>query len=119
MRIRFLLDENLSPKLKVAILRLNPAIDVLRVGDSDTPPLGTSDPDLLCYLELSQRLLVTDNRKSMPGHLEAHWAAGRHIWGLLWLRPNTTLGSWAKELFLIWEATEAKEWIDNVDWVPL
>jgi Domain of unknown function (DUF5615) len=118
MKIRFLLDENLSPKLKLAVLRLNPAIDILRVGDSEAPPLGTLDPELLSYLELSQRLLVTDNRKSMPGHLENHWAAGGHIWGVVWLRPGTTLGSWAETIFLLWEASESEEWIDKLDWIP-
>ncbi|MBD2144252.1 DUF5615 family PIN-like protein [Sphaerospermopsis sp. FACHB-1194] len=59
MKIRFLLDENLSPKLKFAVFRLNPAIDIVRVGDPDAPPLGTLDPELLRYLEVSQRLLVT------------------------------------------------------------
>ncbi len=29
MNVRLLLDENLSPRLKVALLRYNPAIDVL------------------------------------------------------------------------------------------
>ena len=29
MKVRFLLDENLSPRLKVAVLRLNPAIALL------------------------------------------------------------------------------------------
>jgi hypothetical protein len=59
MKIRFLLDENLSPKLKFAVLRLNPAIDIVRVGDPDAPSLGTLDPELLRYLEVFQRLLVT------------------------------------------------------------
>lgn len=118
MKIRFLLDENLSPKLKMAVLRLNPTIDILRVGDPNAPPLGTLDPEILDYLELSQRILVTDNRKSIPGHLEAHWAAGRHMWGLLWLRPSATLSSWAEALFLIWEASETEEWLDKVDWIP-
>jgi len=63
VKVRFLLDENLSPRLKVALQRLNPAIDVLRVGDSNTPPLGTPDAEVLNYLALAQRLLVTDNRK--------------------------------------------------------
>ncbi|NEQ28649.1 MAG: hypothetical protein F6K28_58735, partial [Microcoleus sp. SIO2G3] len=76
MKVRFLLDENLSPRLKVAVLRLNPAIDILRVGESYAPELGTPDPDVLRYLELSQRLLVTDNRASMPEHMEAHWSSG-------------------------------------------
>ena len=62
MKVRFLLDENLSPfgfgssdstetaktptsspRLKVAVLRLNPAIDILRVGESNAPILGTLD----------------------------------------------------------------------------
>ena len=47
MKVRFLLDENLSPRLKPALLRLESTIDVLRVGDPDAPPLGTLDPDLL------------------------------------------------------------------------
>jgi hypothetical protein len=29
------------------------------VGDPDAPPLGTLDPELLRYLEVFQRLLVT------------------------------------------------------------
>ena len=35
------------------LLRLNPAIDVLRIGDLDTPPLGTLAPEILRYLERS------------------------------------------------------------------
>ncbi|UZO74549.1 MULTISPECIES: DUF5615 family PIN-like protein [Microcystis] len=72
MKIKFLLDENLSPRLKIAVLRLNPEIDILRVREPNTPPLETLDPDVLQYLGLSQRLLVTDNRTSMPEHLEEY-----------------------------------------------
>ncbi len=92
MKVRFLIDENLSPRLKLALQRLNPTIDVLRVGDPDAPALGTADLDLLRYLELTQRLLVSDNRTSMPAHLEHHWATGGHLWGLVWIRPDATIG---------------------------
>ena len=119
MKIRFLIDENLSPKLKKAVLHLNPNIDIFRVGDPSAPSLGTLDPEILQYLELSQGALVTDNRKSMPQHLEVHWAGNGHIWGVFWVRPNTELGSLAEELRTIWETTEAEEWIDLVDWIPL
>ncbi|NER37791.1 MAG: hypothetical protein F6J93_28170 [Oscillatoria sp. SIO1A7] len=118
MKVSFLIDENLSPDLKMAVLRLNPTIDILRVGDTGAPPLGTPDPEILQYLELSKRLLVTDNRKSIPGHLEAHWANGGRIWGLFWTRPGSSLGDRAQELFLIWEVSEAEEWIDTLDWIP-
>ena len=48
----------------------------------NTPPLGTLDPDVLQYLGLSQRLLVTDNRTSMTEHLEEYWQKNQQIWGL-------------------------------------
>jgi hypothetical protein len=78
MKIRFLLDENLAPKLKSALIRLNPKIDITRIGEEGMPTLGTLDPEILIYLETSKRLLITDNRKSMPAHLEDHWSSGRH-----------------------------------------
>lgn len=101
------------------MLRLNSDIDILRIGDSDTPELGTLDPEVLLYLESSQRLLVTDNRKSMPEHLQAHWDAHRIIWGLFWLRPTANIGQLAEELVLIWEISDAEEWIDRLEWIPL
>jgi hypothetical protein len=51
MKIRFLLDENLSPRIKAAVQRNSAAIDILRVGDDTAPSLATSDPDILVYLE--------------------------------------------------------------------
>jgi len=119
MKIRFLLDECESPRLKTALLRFNPAIDVLRVGDPGAPHLETLDPEILRYLEVAQRLLVTSNRASMPAHLDAHWAAGGQTWGLLWVRPGTPLGRLAQELFLVWEASEAEEWLNKTAWIPL
>ncbi|MBD2184211.1 DUF5615 family PIN-like protein [Aerosakkonema funiforme] len=118
MKIRFLLDENLSKQIKMAVLRLNSSIDILCVGEPDAPPFGTLDPEILSYVDLSQRLLVTDNRKSMPGHLELHWAEGKQIWGLVWVRPATSLGKLAESIYLLWETYEAQEWIDRVDWIP-
>ncbi|MDJ0617826.1 MAG: DUF5615 family PIN-like protein [Calothrix sp. MO_192.B10] len=118
MKVRFLLDENLPPRLKVAVLRLNPTIDILRVGEPDAPTFGTLDPDVLTYLERTKRLLVTDNRTSMPAHIEAHWANGGHIWGLFWIRPKTPMGQLAQELLLVWETTEAQEWFDRLEWIP-
>jgi len=118
MKVRFLLDESESPRLKAALLRFNPAIDVLRIGDPGAPSLGTPDPEVLRYLELSRRMLVTSNRTTMPAHIEAHWAAGGHLWGLLWVRPGIPVGQLARELHLVWEASEAEEWIDRLDWIP-
>jgi hypothetical protein len=54
----------------------------------------------------------------MPEHLAAHWAGSGDIWGLFWVRPQTPIGLLAQELVLVWETSEAEEWIDVVDWIP-
>ncbi|MCP4106283.1 MAG: hypothetical protein GY749_12210 [Desulfobacteraceae bacterium] len=118
MKICYLLDENLSPRIKLAILRYNKEIDILRVGDENAPSLGTSDPDILLFLERSRRTLVTDNRATMPEHTYAHLASGGHHWGILEVRPKTTVKELIDVLCLLWEASDAEEWIDQIQWIP-
>jgi hypothetical protein len=68
MQLRYLLDENLSPRVTLTVRRHYPEIDVLRVGDTGAPAFGTLDPELLNWLDAHQRVLVTDNRSSMPNY---------------------------------------------------
>jgi len=118
MKIRFLLDENLSPRIKQAVLRYNQDIDILRVGDADAPSLGTSDPDILKYLHINKRLLITDNRATMPEHAYNHLASGAHHWGILEIRPKTLVKELIESICLLWEASEAEEWFDQIQWIP-
>jgi hypothetical protein len=50
LKVKFLLDENLPHRLKIALLRLNSQIDILRVGEPGAPAIGTLDPEILIYL---------------------------------------------------------------------
>jgi hypothetical protein len=119
VKIRFLLDENLDPRIKAGLIRRYPSIDILRVGDDEAPPRGTLDPDLLRYVELTQRLLVTNNRASMPVHVAHHSAAGGRHWGIFRLSKRATIGSVIEAMCLLWEASEAEEWVDRLQWLPL
>lgn len=118
MVTRFLLDENLSPRLKAILLRYEPMMDILRVGDPDAPPLGTLDPEILLYLEEAHRLLITSNRVSMPQHIADHFAVGRHHWGVFHIRPHTPTGRLVEEVILLWTASVAEEWFDRTEWIP-
>jgi len=120
MRMRFLLDENLNPRFKSALLHRDPTIDVLQIGDAGALPRGTLDPDILIELERTQRALITDNRKSIPGHIVDHFAAGGHHWGIFMIvQTQVSFGQLSEELYLLWEASEATEWIDKRQWLPL
>ena len=119
MKLRFLIDENLSPRLKLALNRHYPQIDVVRIGDGGASALGTLDPEILRYLETSQRTLITDNRESMPMHIGAHVAAGGMYWGIFEVRKDAPLSQLTELIYLYWEATEAEEWIDRVEWLAV
>lgn len=119
MRMRFLIDENLSPDLVDAIHHLEPQIDVKYVRGPDAPAEGTPDPAILEFCEREQRALITNNRKTMSGHERDHFALSGHHFGIFWLREGFSWGSYAADEFLLWAASEAEEWVDQSRWLPL
>lgn len=118
-RLCFLLDEHVSHAIQDQLLRLSTNIDILIVGQPSAPAKGTSDPDLLQWIEQAGYILVTNNRRTMPDHLQAHFEAGRHIAGILLLRRGAPLGQVIENLLLLWEITEADEFQDRVLFIPL
>lgn len=72
-QVRYLIDESLRLSTVAAMLRIEPALDVHRVGQAEMPPFGTPDPDILAFCEKSDRLLVTLDRASMPTHIADLW----------------------------------------------
>jgi hypothetical protein len=118
LKVRCLLDENLPPHLKVALRRRAPAFDILRVGEEEAPPFGTLDPEVLHYLASARRLLLTNNRASMPEHAARHLAQGHHHWGIFRIRPSASMTEIIDACLLLWEASDAEEWLDALEWLP-
>jgi hypothetical protein len=119
MKPRFLIDENTRRRrLLAAIRQYDAAIDVIAVGDPGAPAIGTLDPDIRRYCEATQRLLITQNRKSMPVHIAVHLADGRHHYGVFGLRPGYSLGAYVAAIHLLWAASEAEEWIGGDECIP-
>jgi hypothetical protein len=118
-QLRFLFDECTDPGMIDALLRREPSIDVVRVGWEDAPALQTLDPDLLMAAETMGRMLVTNDRRSMPDHITDHFAGGRHTHGVALLKKGCSIGSYVEELLLLWSATTAEEWIDGMIYIPM
>jgi len=106
---RFSLDEHVPYAIQSRLLRLDAEIDVLVVGQPLAPPKGTSDRDILTWTEKTGYILVTANRRTIPEHVQAHYAAGRHIPGVLLLRRGASLRQIIEQLYLLWVASDAKE----------
>jgi hypothetical protein len=93
-------------------------VDVVRVCDPQDLPLGSTDPDVLCWCEREDRILVTFDKSTLAGHLAAHLQAGRHSPGIFMLRRGSRLSQVVSHLALVAHASEAREWSDRLEYVP-
>lgn len=119
MSIRYLLDENLGPLYKTQLLRRKPELVIYALGDPGTLSKGTLDPEILCWCEENDFVLITNNRKSMPIHLVDHFAQNRHIPGIITLSDGMSIGDTIEELVLIAELSKDNEYQDRIVYLPL
>lgn len=95
-----------------------PEVDVLRVGEPGAPPFGTQDPQLLVWCEENDRILVSDDRNTLPVHLGNHLAAGRRSPGILLIKNDTTIPKVVESVVLI-VALEPELSRDRCVFIPL
>ena len=122
MPLSFLLDEHLRGTLWRAIQHhnargVNP-LDVVRVGDLGGIPLGSLDPAILLWAEREDRILVSEDRKTLARHLAVHLQAGHHSPGIFTIRPINTLPRLISFLEVVAYASEAHEWRDRIEYIP-
>jgi hypothetical protein len=115
----FLLDEHIPRFLQRQLQQLAPEFAVLVIGDESAPEKGTSDPDLLVWIEEQSFLLITNNRASMPVHLAGHLAQGRHVPGIVQLPRELNISRVIDDLLLIWAASLPGELQDTILYLPL
>ncbi len=116
MSIRYLLDENLKLLYKRQLLSKKQDLVVYAVGDPGSPSKGTLDPEILCWCEEHNFILITNNRKSMPVHLIEHLTDGRHIPGIIVLNADMSIGDTIEELILIAEVGIEDNYHDRIEY---
>jgi hypothetical protein len=119
MSLNYLIDENVNPLYPNQIRRRETDIIIKVVGELETPPRSTLDPDILFWCEENNFVLVTNNRTSMPVHLADHLAQNRHVPGIFILNPNLSIGENLEELMLAALASEEDEYQDRIVYLPL
>jgi Domain of unknown function (DUF5615) len=122
MALRFVLDENLRGQLWRATQRhnalgLNP-IDVTRVGDPPDLPLGATDSDILIWAERAGRVIVSNDRTTLPSHFWSHIQSGNHSPGLFLIRPRSTISQIIYHLVLAAYAADPAQLRDQIEWIP-
>ena len=74
---------------------------------------------VLTVAALRQRVLVSHDIGTMPGHFRAYTSAGKQSPGVFLIPQSLDVGRAIDELLLIWIASEATEWENPLVWLPL
>jgi len=118
----FLFDENIPSRLFRAVQRHNgrgqDPLDVVRVGEPDDLPLSSDDRTILAWAEREGRILVSEDKATMPAHLDSHLKAGYRSPGVFLVRPGATIPKLIEFLVLVGYASEGEEWENRVEFVP-
>jgi hypothetical protein len=80
--------------------------------------VGVPDLGVLRIAAESGRILVSHDRKTMPGHF-ARFRETRSSPGLIIVSQDLDIGAAIEDLLLIWPATDAEEWTEQVGLVPV
>ena len=77
-----------------------------------------STPLILLWAEANRRIVVSGDRRTMPGHFAAHLGAGHRSPGLFMLRPGWTIAAVVDLLALVTDEDNPPAWANRVEWIP-
>ncbi len=116
MKVRFQADADLNEVIVKAVLRREPSIDFRPARVAGLT--GLPDENVLALAATSGRLLVTHNRRTMPGHFGRFIAANTSP-GVLIVPQSMPAQQVADELLLVLMASDAEEWNNRIAVLPL
>jgi Domain of unknown function (DUF5615) len=116
-RPRFLADHDLNEHIVTGVWRREPALECVRardVGMSERP-----DAEVLAYAADNGFIVVWHDVNTMPCAAYGRMSSGQKMSGLLMVKQSDPVGTIISCLILIWSASEAEEWENQVCFLPL
>ena len=116
MKIKFLADENLRRAIMLGLRRREPTANFVLAYEA-----GAAGKDDLAVLQIAaeqNRILVSHDLRTMPQHFR-HFIARQTSPGVILIPQKLPLSTAIEQLVLIWLASEAEEWVDQIRFLPL
>jgi hypothetical protein len=114
---RFLADEDLRRAIVTATRRLEPTLEFAIAQDVGLQ--GVPDPEVLEFANANGLLVVSHDVNTMKAAAEARIADGRGVSGLFLAPQRHPVRAVAESLVLIWAASQAEEWGDRIQYLPI
>ena len=116
MKTKFQADADLNRKIVDGLRLREPAIDLWTAREGGV--IGKPDPEVLRLAAESGRVLISHDQNTMPRHF-TDFLQGRSSPGLIIVPQDVRVGMAIEELLMIWVASEAEEWVNVFDFVPI
>ena len=116
-RPRFLADHDLNEHLIAGVVRREPSVHFCRARE-----LGLAeslDNQVLQYAASEGFLVVSHVVNTMTAAAHKRVTLGQPMTGLLMAHQMDSIDSSIESLILIWSASEAEEWRDQICFLPL
>jgi hypothetical protein len=116
--LRLVSDENFTEGIVQGLLRRCPELDLVRSRDEGLR--GADDPALLAWAAANQRVLLTHDRQTMPGHAYDRVVQGWPMPGVFVVSTQLAPGRAIEDILtLVLGSWHDDEWKDQVLFVPL
>lgn len=116
MKVHFLADANFNQKIVAGLLLREPAIDFAL--PQAMIPEGMEDSDVLDLAHLSGRIVVSHDVTTMPRWFD-QCVEERSCAGVILVPDKIPIRDVIEDLLLIWHLTQAEEWVNRMEWLPL
>jgi hypothetical protein len=117
LRPRFQADNDLRASIRLGVLRREPSIDFQSARDAALD--GVSDLEVLRKAMEEGRILVSHDENSMPRYFREFLAQGHESPGVLIVPQGTAIRTVIESILVLWHASNASEWVNRIDWLPL
>jgi len=116
VRIRFLADENLRRAIVLGVRRREPAISFAQAFEVEAA--GQDDSTVLRIAAQQGRILVSQDVRTMPQYFyeftQRETSPGRIL-----IPQKLALSVAIDELVLLWIASDDREWVNRICYLPL
>jgi hypothetical protein len=116
MTIRFQADADLNQVIVSAVVRREPAIEFRTATAAGLS--GVPDSEVLARVAADDRILVTHDQTTMPRHF-GEFVQSQPSPGLIVVPQHLPLRQVVDDILLIWTATEAREWVNRIAFLPI
>ena len=103
--------------MRVGVLRREPSIDFQSAHAAGLD--GLPDPAVLRLAATQGRILVSHDENTLPSHFGNFLAEGNESPGLLIVPQITPIGAVIEDILLLWIASDAEEWTNRIEWLPM